>query len=217
MAAIRVYLEVTDKKSFAVALDWPGWCRSGKDEQAALETLAVYAPRYVPVARRAGVGFAVDAHLEVVDSVRGDATTAFGAPSKLGPDDQDRPTPTRRKTHLKVLQACWAELDGIAARSPASLRKGPRGGGRDRDKMLIHVLEAEAAYARYVGLKTPAPSLDRDVIQRHRKAVLEALHAAGSTTSSSEGTKRWPFAYAVRRIAWHALDHAWEMEDRRDA
>jgi hypothetical protein len=27
--------------------------------------------------------------------------------------------------------------------------------------------------------------------------------------------KGWPARYAARRIAWHALDHAWEMEDRR--
>jgi hypothetical protein len=28
--------------------------------------------------------------------------------------------------------------------------------------------------------------------------------------------KKWPPRYAARRIAWHALDHAWEIEDRSD-
>ena len=28
--------------------------------------------------------------------------------------------------------------------------------------------------------------------------------------------RKWPPRYAARRIAWHALDHAWEMEDRTD-
>lgn len=216
VAPIRVYLEVTDKKSLAVALDWPGWCRSARDKQAALETLAAYARRYAAVAQRSEISFPVEPSFEVVDTLTGDATTAFGAPSQLGPGDRDEPTPTRRETYLKLLQACWAELDGMVASSPASLRKGPRGGGRDRDKMLAHVVEAEAGYARYVGLKTQAPSMDKSAIQAHRKALLEGLQLTGSSTTGPDGKKRWPFAYAVRRIAWHALDHAWEMEDRRD-
>ena len=28
--------------------------------------------------------------------------------------------------------------------------------------------------------------------------------------------RKWTQRYAARRIAWHALDHAWEMEDRSD-
>jgi hypothetical protein len=28
---------------------------------------------------------------------------------------------------------------------------------------------------------------------------------------------KWPPAYAARRIAWHALDHAWEIEDRSES
>ena len=24
----------------------------------------------------------------------------------------------------------------------------------------------------------------------------------------------WPLGYAVRRFAWHVLDHAWEVEDK---
>jgi hypothetical protein len=28
--------------------------------------------------------------------------------------------------------------------------------------------------------------------------------------------KGWPQPYAARRIAWHVLDHAWEIEDRTD-
>jgi hypothetical protein len=28
--------------------------------------------------------------------------------------------------------------------------------------------------------------------------------------------KGWPPRYAARRIAWHALDHAWEIEDRSE-
>jgi hypothetical protein len=28
------------------------------------------------------------------------------------------------------------------------------------------------------------------------------------------GGERWPALFAIRRSAWHALDHAWEIEDR---
>ena len=28
--------------------------------------------------------------------------------------------------------------------------------------------------------------------------------------------RKWPARYAARRIAWHALDHAREMEDRSE-
>ena len=51
---IAVCLEVTPKQTVASALDWPGCCRPGRDEGAALEALASYAGRYAPVAGRAG-------------------------------------------------------------------------------------------------------------------------------------------------------------------
>ncbi len=34
-----VYLEVGPRRIFAGAIDWPGWCRSGRDEETALEAL----------------------------------------------------------------------------------------------------------------------------------------------------------------------------------
>ncbi len=113
------------------------------------------------------------------------------------------------------MRAAWAVLDKVAKASPAELRKGPRGGGRDRDKMLGHVLGAEAAYARKVGVKLPPPEVgDRKAI----KALRDEL-AAGPRrrlrrlAAHPEG---WPPRYAIRRIAWHVLDHAWEMQDRAD-
>lgn len=38
-----VYLEIGKKRTFASALDWPGWCRSAPDEAAALHNLYGYA------------------------------------------------------------------------------------------------------------------------------------------------------------------------------
>ena len=52
-----VYLELGSKRVFACTLDWPGWCRSGKTEELALEALAAYADRYAEVAKEAGIAF----------------------------------------------------------------------------------------------------------------------------------------------------------------
>ena len=51
---IAVCLETTPKMSFASALDWPGWCRAGLDEGAALQALASYSERYARWPSRPG-------------------------------------------------------------------------------------------------------------------------------------------------------------------
>jgi hypothetical protein len=107
-----------------------------------------------------------------------------------------------------LLEACWKALDRVVAKAPEALRKGPRGGGRDRDKMFEHVLGAESAYAHGLGLKLPQPDYrDARAVRAFRKAFLEVVRAPVPTA-------KWPAAYGVRRTAWHALDHMWEIEDR---
>jgi hypothetical protein len=99
----------------------------------------------------------------------------------------------------------------VIAQAPAVLTKGPRGGGRDRDPIVAHVREAEWSYARKLGLRLPAPTTD-DAVAALREAILDVL------SQPSDGTdpvgKGWPPRYAAARIAWHILDHAWEVEDR---
>ena len=66
-----------------------------------------------------------------------------------------------------IVEASWATLDDVVAHAPEQLRKGPRGGGRDRDKIYAHVIAAEAAYARKVGVRHKVPSpTDADAIGR---------------------------------------------------
>ena len=210
-----MYLEIGPKKTFACAPDWPGWCRSGKTEEAALETLAEYAPRFAPVAEYAGFRFPKSAdRFEVVERVDGDATTDFGAISKPVSSDLEPITAANAKRMAAFVEASWAVFDEIAAGTPAKLRKGPRGGGRDRDKMIDHVLGAETAYLRTIGLKFKQPAIgDREAIEEIRAACLAALRAAREPVPDLS-TKAWPYRYAARRIAWHVLDHAWEMQDR---
>ncbi|CAA9217247.1 MAG: hypothetical protein AVDCRST_MAG10-465 [uncultured Acidimicrobiales bacterium] len=200
-----VYLEVGSKKVFACSLDWPGWCRSAKTEEQALESLAAYAERYRPVADEAGVRFpkSVARDFDVVEHVKGDSGTEFGIPHVPAGADATPLTKAQAERLATLVQAAWTVFDRVAASAPAELRKGPRGGGRDRDKIVAHVLDAEKGYFSMVGVKDG------------RDAFLDALGAARQP--QPELTKKsWPWRYTARRVAWHALDHAWEMEDRAE-
>lgn len=212
----RVYLEIAPKRTFAMALDWPGWGRSGKTEDEALQALARYAQRYATVVQGCGVDFdpALAERLDVIERVEGNRTTEFGAPASFATADGNPVSQAAAERTAVLVRACWDALDAMAARSAASLRKGPRGGGRDRDKMVDHVVGAEAAYARKFGVRHRQPSIDdKEAIAAMRADILQVIGNASAGGPLAE--KGWPAAYAARRIAWHATDHAWEMEDRQ--
>jgi hypothetical protein len=215
MSIVPVFLEVGSKRIFASAADWPGWCRTAKTEELTLETLLAYAPRFEVVARHAGIAFPSAIELSVVEQMPGDATTDFGAPSMTADAEREKLTAAKAKRQVALVRAAWAVLAEIAAQSPAELRKGPRGGGRDRDKMLDHVVGAESAYARKIGLKIKQPAFDDDdAVAAMRDEIAAVL---GSTSDGSPVVERgWTSRYTARRIAWHALDHAWEMQDRSE-
>ncbi|HKS99518.1 MAG TPA: hypothetical protein VJT31_08320, partial [Rugosimonospora sp.] len=99
----------------------------------------------------------------------------------------------------------------VVAGAPAELRKGPRGGGRDRDRIVEHVLGAEPGYGRMLGLKFPAAP-DLVAAAESRELILAALRKPSD--GSPMRLRGWPPRYAAHRIAWHALDHAWEIQDR---
>jgi hypothetical protein len=216
---IRVVLEVVPRRAFASAVDWPGWSRSGRTPDAALESLAVYSARYVPVAKAAGLRLPeVDGtgSFTIVEELDGDATTAFGAPSQAAAMEV-RPATSKEAERVAILlDAALTVLDHVVASSPAELRKGPRGGGRDRDKMFEHVLGAEQAYAGKLGIRVRQPAIDdRAAILAMREALLGVVRT--DRTGQPARERGWPPRYGARRLAWHALDHAWEMEDRHPA
>ena len=118
----RVYVEVGGKRAFASAADWPGWCRSGKNEAAALEALAAYAPRYAKVAKLARVELPKDAtNFNVVERLKGNATTDFGAPGIPAKDETKRMTPAETRRMVSLLEACWKYLDNVRAKAPEEL------------------------------------------------------------------------------------------------
>jgi hypothetical protein len=238
---VGVYVEATGKRAFAGALDWPGWCRAGRDEEAALESLVDYGARYAGVLKGSGVRFSPPARastLAVVERLKGDATTDFGAPS-IAPEADATPIDRRWLTrHEKILRACWKAFDRAADRATGELAKGPRGGGRQLDAITGHVVGAESGYLRMIAGNPPAfdegeAAAARDVAaiaarevaaiaarEEERAAVLEGLRRAltdGIPEKGPRGGARWSARYFVRRAAWHVLDHAWEIEDRSSA
>ena len=196
-----VYLEVGQTWTFACALDWPGWCRRGKGPEAAIEELLRYVPRYAAVFG----GAFKPGPIRVIGEVPGSATTDFGAPGAIG--EWDRADLARKDANrlAGLLERLWTAFDRTASAAPPALRKGPRGGGRDRDAIVEHVREAERSYGRKLGVRVPP----RTPWPEQRAALVEAVRSGPSGGD-------WPARYLVRRIGWHVLDHAWEIEDRTE-
>lgn len=218
---VDVYVEVGTKRSFAGALAWPGWCRSGRRVDNALEVLLAYGPRYAQIVRGAQVRFTppkTPSSLAIVDRLTGDATTDFGAPS-IAPAADARPLDRRWLTRqTRILQACWSAFDrAVESATGAELRKGPRGGGRELEAIVEHVVSAEAGYTRMIAANSPrraGSAREREGVRTIVLAELDRAVAEGIPDEGPRGGKRWSAPYFVRRAAWHVLDHTWEIEDR---
>lgn len=219
----RIFLEVGKKKVFAGALDWPGWCRWGKGEEAALQALLEAGPRYARIVEGADVGFVAPESIEafeVVERVEGNATTDFGATDAVLDSDDEAIDDKELQRLERILKANWAAFDAAVAQAEGKeLQKGPRGGGRELEGIVNHVLEADRAYLRRLGWKVARAKGedDRQMMERVREGTLEGLKAgvAGQLPEKGpRGGKRWLPRRFVRRLAWHELDHAWEIEDR---
>jgi hypothetical protein len=218
---ISLYLEVGAKRVFAGAIDWPGWARSGRDEEAALEALLAYGPRYHGAVRPAARGLIVPVTrwaLRVRERLEGNATTDFGAPGIPPAADARRLDRAELDRQVALLQGSWRAFDRAArAAEGAELAKGPRGGGRELDAIVRHVVGAEAGYLRMLGGRYPGEdALSGRDVGPMRQAVLDALADTpySGLPAGPRGGKRWTARYFIRRTAWHALDHAWEIEDR---
>jgi hypothetical protein len=212
-AAVRVLIEETKPKSIASALDWPGWARSGKTPEAAVEELLDYGDRYARIASRVGVAISGSNSAEVIATVAGSSGTTFGAPVAMCDVDFEPLVKAERSRWVALTRAAWEELDDAANEAPAELPKGPRGGGRDRDDIVRHVVEAERSYGPKFGIRLPVlPKtflVPTEVIATQRGMIIDAIAAFDESASTA-----WPLRYALRRLVWHTVDHAWELQDK---
>jgi hypothetical protein len=219
--SMRVMLEIgpRGKKVVAVAPDWPGLERGAANGAAALERLRAYVPRYAPVAKLAGMEpaftalSASDAVSEVIEQYPGTGSTDFwGISFGFSSIDQQAMPDEALRRELALMRASWAFFDEVRARVSAEMQRGPRGGGRDRDRIVRHTLAAELDWSRKLGVLTPLEVMLTEAgLRAHRDAfcsAIQALHA------QNKPARTWPLRYLIRHTAFHALDHAWEMEDK---
>lgn len=215
---LRVVLEVgpKEKRVAAVAPDWPGLERGAKTGDAALEKLQSYLPRYATVAKLAGSEkqFASLRGIDVVELYRGTGSTDFWGISFAFSSFDGRPrSGAELERELTLMRACWTFFDGVRARVSAEMQKGPRGGGRDRERIVRHTLATEQDWARKIGVRVPEGSVvtDHRGLRAWRDDYCEAIRVLHS---DGKLARTWPLPFLIRHTAYHTLDHAWEMEDK---
>jgi len=218
-----IYLEIGEKRVFAGSIAWPGWCRSGRDEDSALQALFDSGSRYARILSSTDLGFEVPEQLSefnIVERLEGSRTTDFGAPDMPLDRDKDPIGADELERFKKLLKACWEAFDQAVKKAEGKeLRKGPRGGGRDLEKIIEHVTGADESYLKQIGWKIENfRETDPDERLAHvRDEVLKGLAAAVRgelPTEGPRGGKRWSPRFYIRRVAWHVIDHAWEIENR---
>jgi hypothetical protein len=218
--AIRVVVQrgPKDKRSVAFAVDWPGWSRGAKTADDAIATLEAYRERYRRIARDAGLGPEFDdaGDFDIVEDGVGTPSVDFWAisfsPSSLEPEPMDAAELERK---LSLLRSCWAYFDAVAARVSPVMRKGPRGGGRDRDRIIRHTIRTESEdFAKQVGLRIPEEgALGPGALPAYREAYTQAIRAYHHGDVEKR-MRSWNLPFLLRHSAFHTMDHAWEMEDK---
>jgi hypothetical protein len=226
MTRLAVVVESGARRTFAGAIDWPGWSRSGTSEEQAIATLLAYAGRYrralevgsVPPPLPPSDGD--DLEPDVVERMAGGSGTDFGVPSHPPRADERPLDAAGTKRLVAILEAGWATFDrAVDAAEGHELRLGPRGGGRDLERIVDHVREADRAYLTQLGVRAPRLAGDasevEQAVRRRAADVLPELAAGAAIADANDVKRTWPPRVYVRRAVWHALDHAWEIEDRR--
>lgn len=208
------------KKVVAYAIDWPGLERNGKTKADAIMHMDSYRTRYQPVAARAGfeAAFLAEPDADVVVTYQGIGSTDFwGISFAHSPLDHEPISGDELERQLSLLQACWAEFDDIALRVSPELKKGPRGGGRDCDHIVRHVLASEIDWVKKLDIRPDlhdiVPPDARRVFHDQIVDEIRAYHAEGRH-AQAKGGPAWSLPFLIRHLAYHVMDHAWEMQDK---
>jgi len=206
------------KKVAAFAIDWPGWSRGAKAPDAAVELLEIYRERYRPIARLAGLEPEFDrvGPLEIVEDHVGVGSTDFWGISFAPSSFEQAPMPDDELARkLTLLEASWRFFDDVAARVSLELQRGPRGGGRNRDEIVRHVVVNEwQDLAKKVDVLAPPDDVRTpEAVRAHREEFVAAMRDYNADGRMARG-RNWTIALLLRHTAFHVLDHAWEMEDK---
>jgi hypothetical protein len=199
------------KRAVAFAVDWPGWSRGAKTADDAVALLESYRERYLPVA--AAAGLELSGPLEVVEDAVGVGSVDFWGISFSPSSLEVEPVPDLERS-LALVQASWAFFDEVAARVSPEMRRGPRGGGRDRAEIVRHTLRTESLdFAKKVGVRVEDETTRTpEGLRGYRDSYLAALRAYGA--GELKPMRSWNLPFLVRHTAFHTMDHAWEMEDK---
>lgn len=225
---LRVMLEIglRGKRVVAVAPDWPGLERGATTGETAIERLLSYVPRYAPVAKLAGMEaeFATgtsNSAVDVVEQYPGTGSTDFwGISFAFSGIDQEAMSSEALERELTLMRACWTFFDDVRSRVSAEMQKGPRGGGRDRDRIVRHTIFTELDWAKMLGVLSPQEAqaqetreavLTDEGLSAHRGAYCNAIR---ELHSEGKMARKWPLRFLIRHTAFHTLDHAWEMQDK---
>ncbi len=191
--------------------------QGGKTPELALELLDSYRERYRPVAVAARRADEFDAAgpLDVVEDRVGPGSTDFWgisfAPCRLEHEPMDDAEIDRKIT---LLHECWSFFDEVAARVSADMRKGPRGGGRDRDQIIRHTIRTESEdFAKRLGLRIPEEgALTPKGLRDYRETYAATMRAYNA--GEGKRMRSWNLPFLIRHSAFHTMDHAWEMQDK---
>jgi hypothetical protein len=171
------------------------------------------------VARLAGLdtafaaSTAADVEVDVVERYPGTGSTDFwGISFAFSSLDQQALSSDELERELTLLRACWAFFDDVRARVSAELQRGPRGGGRDLDRIVRHTLVSELDMAKKLNLRPLSDELLTDAgLRAYRDAYCDTVR---ELRAQDKPARSWPLRYLLRHTAFHTLDHSWEMEDK---
>ncbi len=178
---MRVTLEIgpKGKRVVAVAPDWAGLERGAKTGEEAVEKLRAYMPRYARVAKLAKLDaeFAALKDVSVVEEYTGTGSTDFwGISFAFSSIDKRRMSAVEFERELTLMQACWTFFDDVRRRVSAEMQRGPRSGGRDRDRIVLHTFAAEWDFAKRVGVVTPdGPIRTAKGLKAYRDTYVRAI------------------------------------------
>jgi hypothetical protein len=215
---LRVVLEIGKKRRVvAGALDWPGLDRWGTSEEDALAKLSSYRPRYAGVAKRAGMAkaFVGARDVEVIESrPRLELDRLLGHRARPSADRAGGALPRRPGATPRGSPGLLAEFDAIAARVSRELRPAPaaRVARASRSSGTSTGNEPEQM-SRKVEVRTPLDVVPDPGRSRGPSRGPTSTRSA-RTTRTAKPARTWPIQFLIRRTGHHAMDHAWELEDR---